>query len=94
MMELIDEVFPSEVRYVRPEGGLFLWACAPERLDMQELLPLAVAQKVAYVPGGPFHPNGGGHNTMRLNFSNASEEGIREGMKRLGMVIKQALRGG
>lgn len=91
MMELIDEVFPAEVRYVRPEGGLFLWATAPEQLNMQDMLPAAVEQKVAYVPGGPFHPNGGGDNTMRLNFSNASDEEIREGMKRLGLVLKQAL---
>ena len=91
MMELIDELFPSEVTYVRPEGGLFLWVTTPPKLNTQELLPIAVAQKVAYVPGAPFHPNGGGLNTMRMNFSNASEEGIREGMKRLSTVLKSAL---
>ena len=91
MMELIDELFPSEVTYFRPEGGLFLWVTTPPKLNTQELLPIAVAQKVAYVPGAPFHPNGGGLNTMRMNFSNASEEGIREGMKRLSTVLKSAL---
>ena len=91
MMELIDELFPSEVTYLRPEGGLFLWVITPPKLNTQELLPIAVAQKVAYVPGAPFHPNGGGLNTMRMNFSNASEEGIREGMRRLSTGLKSAL---
>ncbi|MGD2027961.1 MAG: PLP-dependent aminotransferase family protein [Anaerolineales bacterium] len=91
MIELIEEVFPPGVSYVRPEGGLFLWITTPPEIDTTELLPLAVAEKVAYVPGTPFYPNGGGHNTMRLNFSNASEEEIRQGMTRLGEVLKKAL---
>ena len=91
MIELIEEVFPPGVSYIRPEGGLFLWVTTPPEIDTTELLPLAVSEKVAYVPGTPFYPNGGGHNTMRLNFSNASEEEIRQGMTRLGDVIKKAL---
>ncbi len=91
MMELIDELFPSEVHYVRPQGGLFLWATGPEGLNTQEILPLAVEKKVAYVPGGPFHTDGRGKNTMRLNFSNASEEDIRLGMQRLSEVLENEL---
>ncbi|MEJ2758777.1 MAG: PLP-dependent aminotransferase family protein [Anaerolineales bacterium] len=91
MVELIDEVFPAEVTYVRPEGGLFLWVTTPPVINTTELLPLAVERKVAFVPGAPFFANGGGHNTMRLNFSNAAEEEIRIGMTRLGDVLKQAL---
>jgi 2-aminoadipate transaminase len=91
MMELIDELFPSSVTYVRPQGGLFLFLTTPPELNTAEMLPLAVAQKVAYVPGGPFHPNGGGDNTIRMNFSNASEENLRKGMKRLSDVLKSAL---
>jgi 2-aminoadipate transaminase len=92
MMEMIDEMFPAGVTYVRPKGGLFLWIKAPEEIDTQKIFPLAAEKKVAYVPGGPFHPNGGGHNTMRLNFSFASEEEIKVGITRLGEVLKAALR--
>lgn len=92
MMEMIDEMFPAEVRYIRPKGGLFLWIQAPEEIDAQKIFPQAVESKVAYVPGGPFHPNGGGHNTMRLNFSFASEDEIRIGITRLGDVLKAAMR--
>jgi 2-aminoadipate transaminase len=43
------------------------------------------------VPGGPFHPNGGGQNTMRLNFSFSSPDTIREGMTRLGLTLKDLI---
>ncbi|MBN2043710.1 MAG: PLP-dependent aminotransferase family protein [Anaerolineales bacterium] len=92
MMELIDELFPSDVHYVRPAGGLFLWVTVPESLNTEELLSIAVDHKVAYVPGSPFHTDGRGKNTMRMNFSNASEEGIRLGMQRLSEVLKTALK--
>ena len=92
MMEMIDEMFPAEVTYVRPKGGLFLWIEAPKEIDTQKLFPLAVEKKVAYVPGGPFHPNGGGQNTMRLNFSFATEDEIRTGITRLGEVLKAAIK--
>jgi 2-aminoadipate transaminase len=63
----------------------------PSQLDAAALLKEALAQKVAFVPGAPFFPNGGGHNTFRLNFSNATPERIREGIARLGGVLKAAL---
>jgi len=88
MLEMIDEMFPEEVSYIRPEGGLFFWVRAPEQINTEEMLAKAVEAKVAYVPGSPFYANGGGHNTMRLNFSNASEEGIKIGMTRLCKVMK------
>jgi 2-aminoadipate transaminase len=56
------------------------------------LLPKAIAAKVAYVYGSPFFPNGGGENTMRLNFSNAGEDMIVEGIKRLGKLVKENMR--
>jgi 2-aminoadipate transaminase len=35
--------------------------------------------------------DGSGTNTMRLNFSNSSEEQIEEGIKRLSVVIKEQI---
>jgi len=91
MLEMIEEFFPQEVRFTRPQGGLFLWVTLPEYIRTGELLKVAVEKKVAYVPGSPFYPTGGGQNTMRLNFSNPSEEDIMEGMKRLGEVLKKEI---
>ncbi len=89
MIEEMEKHFPEGVKFTRPEGGLFLWIELPEKLSATDLLSKAVDNGVAYVPGYPFFAQGGGHNTMRLNFSNANPEKIREGIKRLGKVFKK-----
>jgi 2-aminoadipate transaminase len=91
MLDSLDEHMPKDVRWTHPLGGLFLWMTLPEQLDSGELLKVAVEQKVAFVPGSSFHPNGGGHNTMRLNFSYSEPAKINEGISRLGRVIRSAL---
>jgi 2-aminoadipate transaminase len=87
MLGALDACFPPAVDWTQPKGGLFLWVTTPPEVDTTELLKEAVQQKVAFVPGGPFHPDGIGRNTMRLNFSNASPDHIREGIARLGKVL-------
>jgi len=87
MLRAMIEFFPDNVTWTKPEGGLFLWVRLPEGVDATQLLQKAIKEKVAYVPGKPFHPDGGGLNTLRLNFSNASLENIHEGIKRLGRVF-------
>lgn len=91
MLELMDEMFPSEVRWTRPEGGMFLWGILPQGMDAAAVLKVAVERKVAFVPGAAFHPNGGGENTMRLNFSYSSPDTIRAGITRLGMALKELI---
>lgn len=91
MLGLLEELFPPGVTWTHPKGGLFLWIRLPEGMNSTELLAKAVDQKVAFVPGSPFHPLGGGDNTMRINFSNATSEQIEEGVKRLAAVIKAAM---
>jgi 2-aminoadipate transaminase len=92
MLEMMEEMFPPEVRWTRPQGGMFLWGILPECVDAAEVLKVAVERKVAFVPGGAFHPNGGGGNTMRINFSFSSPQNIREGITRLGVTLKEILR--
>ncbi|MHC4489045.1 MAG: PLP-dependent aminotransferase family protein, partial [Planctomycetota bacterium] len=48
-------------------------------------------ENVAFVPGNAFYVDGGGNNTLRLNFSNSDEERIEEGIKLLAKVIKKLL---
>ncbi|MGE5222833.1 MAG: PLP-dependent aminotransferase family protein [Omnitrophica WOR_2 bacterium] len=93
MLAALDSYFPPETDWTHPEGGLFLWAQAPEHIDTAEVLEIAVQKKVAFVPGAPFYPCGGGQNTMRLNFSNASLENIREGILRMGRVLDEVIHG-
>jgi len=89
MLEMMEEMFPSEVRWTHPQGGMFLWGILPSAMDAAEVLKIAVDRKVAFVPGESFHPNGGGKNTMRLNFSYSNPDTIREGITRLGMLLKE-----
>jgi 2-aminoadipate transaminase len=91
MMETMAEVFPSEVSWTHPKGGMFLWGIMPEGMDAAEVLKVAIEKKVAFVPGFAFHPNGGGENTMRLNFSYCQPDVIREGITRLGLTLKEML---
>src|SRR5512143_3693718 len=91
MLEMMDEMFPHEVTWTRPQGGMFLWGIMPEKLDAAEVLKVALERKVAFVPGGSFHATGGGKNTMRINFSYCTPEVIREGITRLGLTLKELL---
>lgn len=89
MLETMDEIFPREVRWTRPQGGMFLWGILPDYMDAADLLKKAVDKKVAFVPGAAFHPTGGGNNTMRINFSYSKPEVIREGITRLGLLLRE-----
>ena len=91
MLEMMEEMFPPEMRWTHPHGGMFLWGMMPQGVDAAEVLKIAVERKVAFVPGASFHPNGGGENTMRINFSYSSPDTIREGITRLGLTLKEAL---
>jgi 2-aminoadipate transaminase len=82
---------PAGVRWTHPQGGLFLWTTLPEGLNAEDILKIAVERQVAFVPGGAFHPCGGGQNTMRLNFSYSKPEKIQEGMVRLAQVLREVI---
>lgn len=92
MLEELSKNMPEGVTWTHPEGGLFLWVTLPEYMDTSVILKDAIAEKVAFVPGESFYPYGGVKNSMRLNFSNAKPEKIREGMQRLGRVIKKYIK--
>ena len=92
MLNTMDEFFPTEVSWTRPQGGLFLWARMPEELDSEDLLKIAIEEKVAFVPGHAFYPGGnGGRNCMRLNFSYCQPGVIEEGIQRLGRAIQRMM---
>lgn len=91
MLDAMQRHFPPRVSWTSPDGGLFLWVILPESVNASEVLEAAIQQKVAFVPGNPFYPCGGGENTMRLNFSNATPEQIEIGIARLGQAIKATI---
>jgi 2-aminoadipate transaminase len=89
MLEALERHMPHipGLRWVVPQGGMFLWIILPETMDADEMFREALQRDVAYVVGSAFYPNGGGHNTMRLNFSYPSGEEIEEGIRRLAGLI-------
>jgi 2-aminoadipate transaminase len=92
MLDALTELWPTGCCWTHPEGGLFLWAKVPEPLNTTDLLEKALKQKVAYVPGVNFFPyEDGGFNAMRLNFSNARQDQIVEGVQRLGHTLKEMI---
>lgn len=91
MLSAIREHFPKEVEYVEPEGGMFVWCRLSRRVKASEVFKKAIRQNVAFVDGSVFYANGGGENTMRLNFTNSSDAALQEGIARLGNVIRTFL---
>jgi len=88
MVSAMKKYFPSGVTWTEPHGGLFLWVTLPESFDSAEVLREALKEKVAFVPGTSFYPDGSGANTMRLNFSYSKATIIEEGIRRLGKVLR------
>ena len=89
MLGAFEKYMPEGVTWTRPEGGLFLFLTLPEGYDAEELFQIAIEKNVAFVLGTVFFVNGGGKNTMRINFSYMSEEMNIEGVKRLADAIKE-----
>jgi 2-aminoadipate transaminase len=87
MVTSLAEMMPAGVRYNRPDGGMFLWV-STDGVDTEELLKVSAEQKVVFVPGVSFYPGRDEHDGMRLNFSNASEAKIQEGILRLSAAVR------
>lgn len=89
MLEAMDKYLPDQVEWTKPEGGMFIWITLPTGLDAKDVFTKSLeTEKVAFVPGASFFADGSGTNTMRLSFSNTSEDMIEEGIKRLGRVLQ------
>ncbi|GAB2464357.1 hypothetical protein GCM10007967_18490 [Xylanimonas ulmi] len=86
MIGALSEHLPSATWNV-PDGGFYVWVGLPEGLDARSMLPRAVTERVAYVPGTAFFYDGQGADHMRLSFCYPTPERIREGVRRLSGVV-------
>ena len=92
MMDALEANMPEGVSWTRSEGGLFTLMTLPEYIDTNELIKIAIKEEnVAFVAGSSFFCDGSGTNTLRLNFSYATEEKNLEGVRRLANVIKKEI---
>jgi 2-aminoadipate transaminase len=89
MLDALAEHYPREAEWTHPQGGLFIWATLPDYIDTTDLLARALEQRVAFVPGRAAFVDGRGGSCMRLNFSGVDETNIREGIRRIGEVVRE-----
>jgi 2-aminoadipate transaminase len=89
MLDSLAEHFPREAEWTHPSGGLFIWATLPDYIDTTDLLARALEEHVAFVPGRAAYVDGRGGSSMRLNFSGVDEDEIREGIRRIGEVVRE-----
>lgn len=98
MEQAFKEHFPREAKWERPAGGLYFWASLPPGTDCgvdSAIFKASVAADVLYVPGELCYCESTyrkrPRHQMRLSFGNASIDQIREGIKRLGEVLRTNL---
>ena len=92
MLSELDKNMPDCVKYTRPEGGLFLWCTLPDSIPQPEFVKMAMAKKVAVVPGQTFNsdPNSPSQS-FRLNYSTPSDEQIVTGVASLCEAVRAML---
>lgn len=92
MLAALEEHFPPEATWTRPEGGFFVWVTLPGYVDTGSMLSAALDRGVTYTPGDGFFPDGtSGKNSMRIAFCYESPENIAEAVRRLAAVIEERL---
>ncbi|MHC5798100.1 aminotransferase-like domain-containing protein [Lacisediminihabitans sp. FW035] len=90
MLAALAEYLP-QLSWTVPNGGFYVWVTLPDHMDSKAMLPRAVRELVAYTPGTAFYADGNGRNNIRLSFCYPTPEFIREGIRRLSVVINGEL---
>ena len=89
MCDCLDKYCVGFITYVRPEGGLFIWAKLPDDVDMLKYVGALLERKVAVVPGSAFMTDDtAACSYIRLNFSTPSDDDIVKGVKIMGEVAQ------
>ena len=90
MLSALAEYLP-QLSWTVPNGGFYVWVTLPDHMDSKAMLPRAVKELVAYTPGTAFYADGNGRNNIRLSFCYPTPDFIREGIRRLSVVINGEL---
>ena len=90
MCDALDKYCSDFISYVRPEGGLFIWAKLNDSIDMMQYVKKLLEYKVAVVPGTAFMIDDTAKcQHIRLNFSTPSDENIVKGVKSMAEAINE-----
>ena len=88
MIAALEKYFPQGASWTNPQGGLFVWAKAPDSIDTVTLFREALEAKVSYLVGIAFYPHRNDRCHMRLNFSAVDPDHITEGVHLHGDLLK------
>ncbi len=89
MMAQLDEKCPA-IRYIVPEGGMFLWATLPEGVEMPAFVQKCLDQKLALVPGNAFLVDENAPcQSFRMNFSTPTPQQIERGVSIMARVLAE-----
>lgn len=87
MAMALQKHLPAGCHWQLPQGGMFFWLTLPAGCDAMALLPQAVEQGMAFVPGAAFYADAPQANTLRLSFVTVPAERIEAGVAALGRVL-------
>lgn len=87
-LEALKEYLP-QCTWTNPQGGFYTWVHFPPGINTWDMLPRAVENLVAYVPGTAFYTDGRGTDYLRIAYCYPPEEEIREGIRRLAVSVAQ-----
>lgn len=89
MLDALDKyVKIDDVKWTKPEGGLFIWLQLPDKFDTMKMFEEAKKIGVAYIPGTAFYVDDRKSSCMRLSFCLPSEDEIEDGINRIGKLIE------
>ncbi|MGH3544685.1 MAG: PLP-dependent aminotransferase family protein [Mycobacteriales bacterium] len=91
MLSALTTLMPSETSWSSPQGGFFIWLTLPPGLDSKGMLPRALANNVAYVPGVGFYADGQGRSALRLSYCFPDPDRIVEGVGRFATTLEQEM---
>lgn len=93
MIQALEKHMPKEVKFTRPDGGLFLWCTLPEGVSLDDFMKQAIAQKVFVVTGKAFNcDESADSDSFRLNYSMPSDQEIDRGIKIIGDIISELIK--
>jgi DNA-binding transcriptional MocR family regulator len=90
MLAALAAELPEGASWSRPEGGYFLWLDLPPGVLVAPLFERAAEAGLQFVRGTDFYVGEGGESAARLAFSFSSLDDIREGVRRLGTLVREA----
>jgi len=88
MHESLEKRMPSDIHWIRPEGGFYFWLHLPPHLDATQIMTTCIERGAVFVTGKTFDPHGVKNDRIRLSFSNMNHDEIDVGIRIIADAIK------